>query len=104
MTQPFPGMTNPLLGLSRLLQPVRDPACGKFTNSADVPIEAGLDRMESWFLREGVVADDQKALFIRDYLEIKLWLDVKCYQNLGYCDLKKQLISLYGNPESSATY
>ena len=84
--------------------PFRDPPGRKFTTSADVHIESWLGQLESWFLREGIVADDQKALFIRDYLDPKLWLDVKSYQNLGYIDLKKQLISLYGNPESSATY
>ena len=62
-------------------------------------VEPWLNRLESWFLREGVVDDRARALYLLENVDFSLWEEVKDLEGKGHAEIKKEFLTLYGKPK-----
>ena len=81
-----------------------EPPFGRFANTKGEKIEEWLDKMENWFARCRITESVAKAVYVRDYIDTKLWVDVRKFKELPYEQLKSKLIDLYGGLDNRSTY
>ena len=58
-----------------------EPPFGRFTNARTEMIVEWLDKMENWFPRCNITESTIKAVYVRDYLDNSLLVDVHEFKN-----------------------